>query len=309
MDNPLLTEEIYITYKPLLFSLAYRMLGSVGLAEDIVHEAFISLNKISQDQIRDIKPYLCKITTNLCINHLKSASKQREVYVGTWLPEPMILEEMSDPYHHSLRKETISIAYIFLLQQLSWVERAVYLLKEVFQLDYNEIADIVGKSSVNCRQIFRRAKICLNNHSARAKNSQIDVEESVELSMFSSGNNSSRTVIEKFMKALETGNIQELLNVLSSDAVFYSDGGGKVTAALKPIYGADRIVKLLAKFSKTVPNNYSYIIENINGFPGILFSSEGKTISVISFDFNNEGTISTIYTVVNPDKLRHIRLD
>ena len=155
------SEQIYLSYRPLMFSLAYRMLGSVMDAEDVVQEAFLYANETNLDHVHNPKAYLCKIVTNRCIDNLRSASKKREVYVGPWLPEPLMTTSTDHQIAPDLaytHKESLSTAYLLLLQQLSWIERAVFLLREVLQYEYDEIAEIVGKSSTNCRQIFRRAK-------------------------------------------------------------------------------------------------------------------------------------------------------
>ncbi|MBW7459921.1 sigma-70 family RNA polymerase sigma factor, partial [Paenibacillus sepulcri] len=160
MGNASFTDQMYASYKTLLFTLAYRMLGSVMDAEDIVHEAFLSYNAADSERIHNIKSYLCKIVTNRCIDRLRSSQKKRELYVGTWLPEPLVTGQSGseDPYDAYARQESLSMAYLLLLQQLSWVERAVFLLREVLQYEYDEIAEIVGKSPANCRQIFHRAR-------------------------------------------------------------------------------------------------------------------------------------------------------
>ena len=162
-NNEDFPESLYSTYKPLLFSLAYRMLGSVMDAEDIVHESFLALRKTGWEHVCNIRAYLCKIVTNRCLDHLRSSANKRELYPGPWLPEPLVGEagsvgEENDPLQSYVHKESLATAYMLLLQQLSYVERAVFLLREALQYDYDEIADIVGKSSVNCRQIYHRAK-------------------------------------------------------------------------------------------------------------------------------------------------------
>jgi RNA polymerase sigma factor (sigma-70 family) len=158
------SEQIYLSYRPLMFSLAYRMLGSVMDAEDVVQEAFLYANETNLEHVHNPKAYLCKIVTNRCIDSLRSASKKREVYVGPWLPEPLMTTSATSADHQIApdlaytHKESLSTAYLLLLQQLTWMERAVFLLREVLQYEYDEIAEIVGKSSTNCRQIFCRAK-------------------------------------------------------------------------------------------------------------------------------------------------------
>jgi RNA polymerase sigma factor (sigma-70 family) len=149
VDNRATANQLYQNYKPMLFALAYRMLGSVMDAEDVIQEAFISFNSVDLETIQNSKAYLCKIVTNRCIDRLRVLSKQREVYIGPWLPEPLIMDAnaASDPSQAFMQKESISTAYLILLQQLSWVERAVFLLREVLAYEYDEIADVVGRAA------------------------------------------------------------------------------------------------------------------------------------------------------------------
>ncbi|MDM5188727.1 RNA polymerase sigma-70 factor [Bacillus sp. DX4.1] len=283
------TEHMYQEYKPLLFSLAYRMLGSIMDAEDIVHDAFLTLNHVENpESIDNVKAYLCKIVTNRTIDKLRSSAQQRNVYVGTWLPEPLI-EESSDPSSTYLIKESISTAYLLLLQQLSEVERAVFILREVFQYDYDEIASIVNKSSTNCRQIFHRARKSILD---QPKNSILDIEHMT-------------ACVEQFALALQRGDISEMLDSLKVDAVFKSDGGGKVTTALKPIYTAERIVRLFLSVIKKLPEGYSFKFRKVNGGPGIVVYIGKQAAYVLSFEFE-EKKITSIYMMANPEKLVHL---
>ncbi|MEH7342333.1 RNA polymerase sigma-70 factor [Bacillus sp. JJ1532] len=282
--------QVYQTYKPLLFSLAYRMLGSAMDAEDIVHEAFILLGEADNEtKINNLKAYLCKIVTNRCIDKLRSAAKQREVYIGQWLPEPIVEDDIDNPSISLDKKESISMAYLLLLQQLTEVERAVFLLREVFQYEYEDIASIVGKSSTNCRQIFHRAKkgIMHKTHSEK------------------SDKHHSKTYIEKFSQAVLDGNIDLIHAMLTKDAVFYSDGGGKVTAALRPIFSADHIARFLLGVITKLPENAAYQFKNVNGSPGMVVIIDGRIDYVVSIEVN-DGKIAKIYMVSNPDKLIHL---
>lgn len=284
------TEQLYQTYKPLLFSIAYRMTGSVTDAEDLVQEAFLTYNRVSSEKIiENKKAYLCKIVMNSSIDKLRSAASKREVYVGEWLPEPLVDEE-DDPFHTYLMKESISTAYLLLLQQLSEDERAVFLLREVFQYSYEEIAAIIEKSSTNCRQIFHRAKKSMEN---RPKASTLDF-----LSM--------RSSVEQFTMALQKGNIHKMLELLKTDSVFISDGGGKVKAALNPIYTSERIVFLFTSIMKKLPENSRMEFEVVNGYPGVVVSINGYVAYVISMEFQDD-KIWRIFMVANPDKLAHLQ--
>jgi RNA polymerase sigma-70 factor (TIGR02957 family) len=288
------TEELYTTYKPLLFALAYRMLGSVMDAEDIVQEAFVSLEKKPLDHVQHVKAYLCKIVTNRCIDQLKSARQRRETYVGPWLPEPFvtdgdILGSGEDPVRQYEVKESLSTAYLLLLQQLSWTERAVFLLREALQFDYSEIAEIVGKSSANCRQIFHRAKRSISGNA----NQKV------------AARGKTTALVEQFITAILNGNVDKLMHVLSEDATLYTDGGGKVRAARRPIFGSERICRFFTGIVSTIPANFSYRLCLVNGGPGIAAYVGGDPFACLSFRFGN-GTISDIYIVVNPEKLQHL---
>lgn len=283
-------DQVYQTYKPLLFSLAYRMLGSVMDAEDIVHEAFLVWGEASdKSKVSNLKAYLCKIVTNRCIDKLRSAAKQREVYIGPWLPEPIVEDGLDEPSISLEKKESLSTAYLLLLQQLTEVERAVFVLREVFQYDYEDIASIVGKTSTNCRQIFHRAKKGIMH--------KTDSVKSVE--------GHSMTLIEKFAQAVLDGNIGLVQTMLKKDAVFYSDGGGKVTAALRPIFGVDYIARFLLGVITKVPENAVYEFKIVNGTPGIIVMIDGRIDYVVSVEVN-DGKIAELYMVCNPDKLSHL---
>jgi RNA polymerase sigma-70 factor (TIGR02957 family) len=296
MDHSISTEMIYDEYKPLLFALAYRMLGTVMDAEDVVQEAFIALNKAGIDTVEHVKAYLCKIVTNRCIDRLRSLSKKREVYVGPWLPEPLMTEDYSDsdPAKSYAMKESISTAYLLLLQQLSSVERAVFLLREVLQYEYDEIAEIVGKSNANCRQIFRRAKQSIGRPEEQTADTKPNTFQPIN------------GVVEQFVQALSSGDINLLMKLLSTDATLYSDGGGKVTSAVRPILGADRIISFLMGILKKITSDFSSKFSCINGQLGILNYVGGHLTNVISFQVANN-QVQDIYMVTNPDKLKHLQ--
>lgn len=288
------SEQLYALYKPLMFSLAYRMLGSVADAEDIVQEAFLSWSENKPEGVRNEKAYLCKMVTNRSIDRLRSVSKQREVYVGPWLPEPLMTDEreIDSPSGAYLQKESLSTAYLLLLQQLSWVERAVFVLREVLQYEYDEIAEIVDKSSTNCRQIFHRAKRAVSGFSQKADAAPLKSE-------------SIKALIEQFIHAITSGNTDQLMNILKTDATVYSDGGGKVTAALRPILGADRVIAFLMGVASKIPNNVSYRIKSVNGQPGIVNYVGAHPMSVLTFRIEDH-RIAAIYAVLNPEKLTHL---
>ncbi|WP_156157871.1 RNA polymerase sigma-70 factor [Gordoniibacillus kamchatkensis] len=286
------TEQLYSLYKPVLFSLAYRMLGSVMDAEDIVQEAFLTIYKSGSDHIQNMKAYMCKIVTNRCLELLRSSSKQREHYVGAWLPEPLVTtaSDETDPMQSYLQKESVSTAYLLLLQQLSYVERAVFLLREAMQYDYEEIAGIVGKSSANCRQIFHRAKRSLRVKYDPDHSDRLDQEQTTSL-------------VEQFMYALASGNAAQIMKFLSTDAVLLTDGGGK--ALLQPLHGHIRISRSVTDFWKKFTEHLTYRIAMVNSLPGIVVYMDKKTWAVISFKVQ-DGRIDNLYFVANPDKLTHV---
>lgn len=285
------TEQLYETYQSLLFSLAYRILGSVMDAEDIVHDVFISLNNMEDVQtIENMRAYLCKMVTNRSIDKLRSAAHKRNVYVGMWLPEPFV-EEVDDPSESFVMKESISTAYLLLLQQLSEVERVVFILREVFSYEYEEIASIVDKSSANCRKIFQRAR-----------KSILDKPKQSTLSM-----KKMAAYVEKFVSSLQCGDAQGMLEVLKTDAILKADGGGKATTAIHPIYSADRIIRLFFGIGKKFPEEYNVDYKMVNGAPGVIVKVNNKVTYVLSFTFENE-KISNIYMMVNPEKLMHLNV-
>ncbi|WP_274655397.1 RNA polymerase sigma-70 factor [Paenibacillus humicola] len=288
------TEQVYALYKPLLFSLAYRMLGSVQDAEDMVQETFLTLHKSGSDHIHHLKAYLCKIVMNRCLERLRSAKRQREVYVGTWLPEPFVTMagDDTDPMQAYLQKESVSTAYLLLLQQVSHVERVVFLLREAMQYDYEEIADIVGKSPANCRQIFHRAKRSLRVNHVPKPLGRFDREQAAGL-------------VEQFMRALASGDAAQIMKFLSTDAVLFMDGGGKVNVLTQPLLGHIRISRSVAGFLKNFPQSFTYRFALVSGQPGIVIDLEGKTWSVLSFKVL-DGRIADLYFVVNPDKLTQV---
>lgn len=285
------TEQLYETYQSLLFSLAYRILGSVMDAEDIVHDVFISLNNMEDVQtIENMRAYLCKMVTNRSIDKLRSAAHKRNVYVGMWLPEPFV-EEVDDPSDSFVMKESISTAYLLLLQQLSEVERVVFILREVFSYEYEEIASIVDKSSANCRKIFQRARKSILD---KPKQSTLSTKKMA-------------AYVEKFVSSLQCGDAQGMLEVLKTDAILKADGGGKATTAIHPIYSADRIIRLFFGIGKKFPEEYNVDYKMVNGGPGVIVKVNNKVTYVLSFTFENE-KISNIYMMVNPEKLMHLNV-
>jgi RNA polymerase sigma-70 factor, ECF subfamily len=276
-------------HRPLLFSIAYRMLGTVTDAEDMVQETFLRWQQTAKETVRSAKTYLATIITRLCIDHLRSARVQREQYVGTWLPEPMLTQQSDNPTDLMELADSLSISFLAVLERLSPIERAVFLLRDVFDYDYDEIAQMVGKSSTNCRQILKRAKQHLADQRPRFPVSQPQQEQ----------------ITAQFLEASTKGDLQDLLLLLAKNVTFLSDGGGQVVAALKPIQGAMKVARmLLAIRRKWLAESVSRLVD-INGQPGIIQYLDGNIHSVITFEIADD-CIQSIYSVRNPNKLKQI---
>lgn len=285
------TEILYKTYKTPLFSLAYRMLGSVMDAEDIVQEAFLSYNQLPDNKsITNERAYLYKMVTNRCLDLLRSSMKKREMYIGPWLPEPLMEKELqeADPSDVYLRHESISTAYLLLLQQLNAVERAVFLLREIFCYSYGEIADMVGKSDSNCRQIYHRAQKAMH----------LDPDQQPSISV-------AEEQIKAFASSILQGNTKRLLELVNEDIILYSDGGGKVRAAQIPVAGFEQVMRMLQNLLKMNEGKFAFDFLLVNGAPGIHIRMEDGQQYVYSFAFQGD-QIRHIYVVANPEKLRHV---
>lgn len=284
-------EVVYVTYKQLLFSVVYRMLGSVSDAEDMLQDMFITLQKIETDHITNMKAYLVKMVTNRCLNFLNSASKQRETYIGPWLPEPKVATLREDPMGSLVQEETISYAFLVLLQELSAVERAVFVLREVLGYEYDEVADMLQKSEANCRKIYSRAK---------AKISKPPEDDEITLG-------ETEPLVQKFLQAVDTGNFQDFVALLMEDAVLVSDGGGKVRAALQPIYGSQRIAAFFEGIGTKGSLQGQWLPRVINGQMGLILKQEQYLIMVILFEKGaRQEQAGHMYLIRNPDKLKHI---
>lgn len=246
-------EAAYQTYRPLLQSIAYRMIGSVTEAEDIVHDLFLNYNRLPLEDVNNMKAYLIKAVTNRSLNYLESARKKREVYAGMWLPEPLADSRGDNPAEKLVREETLSYALLVVLEQLTPVERAVFILREALAYDYRDIAACLDKSEANCRKIFSRAKQKVQQESAYPPKA-VGWEE---------------PLVAKFLQAANTGDFHEVIDLLTEDAVLMSDGGGKVRAALRPIQTRARVFAFL----QGIATKGSFAGENrlaaINGEPAI----------------------------------------
>ena len=287
------TDTAHEELRPLMFSIAYRMTGSVGDAEDIVQEAFIRAYRAEESGTRLESPQaiLATATTRLAIDHLRSARVRRESYVGTWLPEPLVAESGPGPAECAEMADSLSLAFLVLLESLSPVERAVFLLREVFGYEYGEIARTVGKSEPNCRQIFGRARHRIDEGRPRFEASR---RQGAELT-------------ERFLTAVGGGDIEAFIDMLAPDVVFYGDGGGKGQSIPAPIYGRERVAWLMRGLGRRAQQlAMGARPVQVNGQPGVMsLDQDGKVVAVMAFDVV-DGQVQAIRSVVNPDKLRHL---
>jgi RNA polymerase sigma-70 factor (ECF subfamily) len=279
--------ETHEELRPYLFAIAYRMLGSVADAEDVVQEAFLRYHA-AETEPESPKAYLATITTRLAIDQLRSARTQREVYPGQWLPEPLAEE---DAGQHAEMADSLSLAFLHLLEKLSPVERAVFLLREVFDYPHEDVARIVGKSPANSRQILARAHAHIDEGRRRFEVSRAEREE----------------VARRFIEAWETGDTDGLVAVLAPDATVYGDGGGKARAIREPLVGALSVAKALIGWrSMALEVGVTYTPATVNGQPGIVFHwPDGSVAGVQELEIA-DGVVVAIRTVLNPDKLVHL---
>ena len=280
------TVIVFDQYRPLLFSIAYRMLGSATDAEDVVQDAFLRWLQADAEEVRSPKAFLSTVVTRLSIDQLRSARAQRETYVGPWLPEPISTSQYAEIGDPAVLTESLSFAFLVMLENLGPLERAVFLLRTVFSYEYAEIAEIVGKSEANCRQILHRAQRHLENRRPRYEVSRDEQER----------------LVSTFMTASLNGDMQGLLNLLTDDIVFVADGGGKARAGLKPVQGPDKVARgMLGGLRPLLADLVARVVE-VNGHPAIVGYLAGRPYAVAIFELVGP-KIRRIYTVLNPDKL------
>ena len=288
-------------YRPLLFSIAYGMTGSVGDAEDIVQDAFLGLTRARQagTVVTDQKAYLATAVTRLGINYLRSARVQREMYIGDWLPEPVVRPagpEGKGPAEHAELADSLSMAFLVLLEALSPVERAVFMLREVFGYGYADVAAATGKTEVNCRQIFARARQRI------AAGGQVR-----DIAPPPARRAESEELARRFFEAAAGGDMDALLGMLAPDVVLHGDGGGKAQAIGKPLAGRQPVSRMLVSLLRRARVLGACLrLAWVNGQPGaVLYDAEGRVVSVVELDVA-DGVVQAIRAVVNPDKLGHI---
>ncbi len=280
-----MSEDPFVVHRGLLFTVAYEMLGSAVDAEDVLQESWLKWDRVDQAQVRDARAYLVRLVTRAALDRLRSISRRREDYVGPWLPEPLLTSP--DVAADLELADSLSTAMLLVLETLNPTERAVFLLRDVFDLEYAELAAAVGKSEAAVRQIARRARTHVAERRPRRSASQ---EET-------------RIALEAFMRTLETGDLQHLADVLAPDVVALGDGGGIKQALPRPVSGADKVGKLMAVgLAAAREMGLTMEIVHVNGWPALLLRLGGEIDSVLSVRVD-DGLVSAIYTVRNPEKL------
>jgi RNA polymerase sigma-70 factor, ECF subfamily len=256
----------------------------------MLQETFIRWQQAPEQEIRSPRAFLTTIITRLCINHLQSARAQREQYLGPWLPEPIVTAPGSDPLDNARLDESLSIAFLLMLERLTPVERAVFLLREVFEYEYAELASMLGESEVNCRQLLHRARQHVAAMRPRFKASRRQKTE----------------LLERFLQATRNGDLEGLIALLAGDVVLQADGGGKAVGAPNLIRGAKNVARgALGTLQKLMPKNLAVHLAQVNGEPGIATYHDGKPYSVLTLEAG-EGHIQRIYVVTNPEKLARV---
>jgi RNA polymerase sigma-70 factor (ECF subfamily) len=272
-------------HRPFLSGLAYRMLGSVAEAEDVVQDAFLRWREVDRAAVAEPRAYLARVVSRLCLDRMKSAHHRREQYVGMWLPEPVVAQPAQS------LADDLSVALLLALERLSPLERAAFLLHDVFDMDYATVAGAIDRNEAACRQLAARARDNIRQDRPR----------------YAASDDEARKLADAFVLAAATGDVGGLTHLLAEDAVFYSDGGGKRAAALKPIYGKDRIVRFYEGLRTKNAGAFSAHRMDpvmLNGLPGFVFHTDNGT-ETLAFEVAG-GAIVALYAVRNPDKVRHL---
>jgi len=289
LTGTIITDE-FEGYRPYLFSIAYRMMGSASEAEDIVQDTYLRYLQAPSSEIRSPKSYLATLVTRLCIDHLRSARIQREEYIGPWLPEPLLTSDQEAmPFETAAQHESISLAFLVLLETLSPPERAVFLLHDIFAFDYQEIAGMIGRSPTSCRQLGHRARASIASRKHRYEPSR---ETHLRL-------------LNRFLLACQEGDVEGLKEILAQDVVNYGDGGGKVLAALRPVVGIDAVMRLWLSLTHKALADLSITFEEVNGQPAVISWRGERVYDMVSFEVV-DARIQAIRGILNPDKLTYI---
>ena len=276
--------NVFEEHRSLLFTIAYEITGTVTDAEDVVQDSYLRWSGVDADAVGNPRAYLAKTVTRQALNSLRTAQRRREDYIGPWLPEPVVT--VPDVAEDAVLSDSLSIAMLVVLETLSPDERAVFVLREVFDFSYAEIAEATDKSPAAVRQIASRAKAHVH---ARQPRFEVDAQRQ-------------KAVTDRFISATLGGDVQALMDVLAPGAVLFSDGGGKVTAARKPVIGADNITRFLVGISKTPVPNMRIDLSAVNAMPAIIIYSGDVVDLVVIVESNNEH-VTGLYLVRNPDKL------
>lgn len=300
--NRLDLESAYRMHKPLLLRVAYRLLGTVQEAEDAVQDTFVALQSLHAAAIEYPKAYLVRAVTNHAINAAKSARRQRETYVGPWLPEPLLSDGSAtaasgDPAENVLRQEQFGYAWMVMLEQLSPPERAAFVLRETLHYGYEELAGLLGRNEAACRKLYSRAKAKLAafETAGKARNCETGADEGAAF-------------VAAFMAASQHGNFEPLVRLLTDDAVLVSDGGGKVRAALRPIRGKARMLAFFRGIRAKGALQGELLPVSINGQPGLLLRQPDRPDIAICYRSAPGGKLDGVFMILNPDKLAHVRL-
>jgi RNA polymerase sigma-70 factor (TIGR02957 family) len=281
-----MTEDPFVTHHNLLFTVAYEMLGSAADAEDVLQESWLRWADVDHSQVRDSRAYAIRVVTRQALNRLRTLSRRREQYVGEWLPEPLLTSP--DIAEDVELAESVSIAMLTVLEALAPTERAVFVLREVFDMPYDEIAEAIGKSSPTVRQIARRAR-----ERVATRGPQVQVSRSEQ-----------QAVVERFLAALQTGQLQELMDLMAPDVVLIADGGGLAAAVLAPIHGAQPVATLLARANQA-PAKFETTIVWLNGAPAGWIEIDGELGTAVSLVVEN-GQVTRVYLFRNPQKLTRL---
>ena len=280
--------DVFEEQRPMLFGIAYRILASVADAEDILQDTWLKWSSIDADRLDQPRAYLARTVTNLSINRLKSATVQRESYVGPWLPAPLVMADDAD--RRAERAEAISLAMLVVLETLSPLERAVFVLKDVFGFPFGEIAGMLDRSEASVRQVGSRAR----SH-VQARRPRYDAPADTR-----------RRVTDRFLAACVGGDLNQMMELLAPDVTAWTDGGGKVRAALRPLYGAEHVARWLLGVLRRFPPGLGTRPVLVNGQPGLLVTSAGVPDNVVVIDPGRDGRIDAIRLIRNPDKLAHL---
>ena len=277
-------------YRRLLFGIAYRMLGTVAEAEDAVQETYLRWHRNASGEVRSPKAWLTATVTRLCIDQLRQAKARRQFYVGPWLPEPIAGPEPADPADHAALADDLSLALLIVLERLSPPERAAFVLHEAFDQGYDEIAAVLGKSEAACRQLVHRARERVRQERPR----------------FAVSRTSKQRLATQFFAAVRSGDLASLTQLLTTDAVLLSDGGGKARSALNPIRGALKIARFLTGVRRKQTGGLQVAAGTVNGEPALIGRAGGRTDFVLALAFDKD-RISAVHLIRNPDKLHHLQ--